>query len=94
MSDGNLIVVNNSASSRYEIAVDGKIAVLEYILSKDVITFTHTGTPDELRGRGLAGIITRHALDAARADGLKVNPQCSYVESFIKKNSEYADLVV
>ncbi|HET8797191.1 MAG TPA: GNAT family N-acetyltransferase [Thermoanaerobaculia bacterium] len=44
-------------------------------------------------GRGIAGALVKHALDDARARGLKVIPRCSYVRAYIEKNAEYRDLV-
>jgi len=88
-----ITVTNNTSAHRYEIELEGHIALLEYIVRGNVIAFNHTETPEELRGRGLAAILTKHALDAARAAGQKVIPQCSYVDSYINKHPEYADLV-
>jgi predicted GNAT family acetyltransferase len=58
-----------------------------------VMTITHTGVPTALGGRGLAGEITKFALDHARAQGWKVIPQCSYVAAYINKHPEYTALV-
>jgi len=94
LSTDNPTVIHNISANRYEIAIEGHLAVLEYTRREGVIAFVHTGTPEALRGRGLAAILVKFALDAARAEGLKVNPLCSYVDAYIKKNPEYADLVV
>ena len=47
-------VVNNIAQSRYELDTDGVLSIADYVIQGDVITFTHTLTPPELRGRGIA----------------------------------------
>ena len=86
-------VSRNSAKQRYELPADGKLAVLEYEeKGKDVLVFTHTFVPPELRGQNIAAELTRFALDDARSKGKKVQPQCSYVDSFMRRNQEYADL--
>ncbi len=86
-------VSRNSAKQRYELPADGKLAVLEYEeKGKDVLVFTHTFVPPELRGQNIAAELTRFALDDARSQGKKVQPQCSYVDSFMRRNQEYADL--
>lgn len=80
--------------SRFEISVDGRLAgFAEYELGDGVITFTHTEIDDEYAGQGLGSTLVRTALDDARVRGLSVRPQCPYVAAYIKRHSEYADLV-
>lgn len=86
-------VRHNAAARRYEIEVDGRLAVAEYELDGDRQVFTHTLVPPELRGRGLAEALVRRALGEAREAGRRVVPACSYVARFIEKNPEFADLV-
>lgn len=88
-----LTASHNAAAQRYEITVDGHLAVAEYAMQGDRQVFTHTLVPVELRGRGLAEILVRQALNDALAAGRKVVPACSYVAKFIEKNKEYAGLV-
>jgi uncharacterized protein len=85
-------VRHNEAAHRYEIEIEGHLAVAEYETRQDRQVFTHTLVPVELRGRGLAELLVRRALDDARAAGRKVVPECSYVARFIEKNQEYAGL--
>jgi len=84
---------HNSAHSRYEAEVDGHLSYVEYTLDGKRLTLTHTFVPPELRGRGIAEVLVRTALDAARADGRRVVPECSYVARFIAKHQEYQTLV-
>lgn len=85
---------NNEQESRFETVIDGHTAYAAYDLEEpDRIVFTHTIVPDELSGRGIAGEIVKHALGHAREKNLKVVPQCSYVAAYIKRHSEYEDLL-
>lgn len=86
-------VRHNPAANRYEIEIEGHLAVAEYVMEAGRQVFTHTLVPPELRGRGLAEALVRTAMDDARAAGRKVVPACSYVARFIEKNPEFADLV-
>ena len=88
-----IAVRHNPAGSRYEAEVEGFLAVAEYQLEGDRITFTHTFVPPELRGRGVAEKLVRTALDGARRENRRVVPQCSYVATFIRRNPEYQSLV-
>jgi predicted GNAT family acetyltransferase len=83
----------NELMHRFELHVEGKTAVLDYEERGDsVLAFTHTFVPAELRGRNIAAILTRYALEDAGRQGKKVAPQCSYVAVFMERNKEYADL--
>ncbi len=84
--------VKNELMLRFELNIEGKTAFLEYrAQGPDVLAFTHTFVPPELRGRNLAAILTRFALEDARRLGKKVKPLCSYVLVFMERNKECAD---
>ncbi len=85
-------VLNNSTKSRYELDVDGHIAAAYYTLKDGVITFTHTEVPKELEGRGIGSRLVKGALQQVRAQGLKIVPQCPFVDGYIGKHPEFADL--
>jgi predicted GNAT family acetyltransferase len=85
--------VKNELMQRYELHLEGKVAVLAYELQREgVVAFTHTFVPPELRGKNVAAILTKFALDDVRSQGKKVVPQCSYVATYLERNKEYADL--
>ncbi len=86
-------IKHNLQQNRFEIEIESHLAVLEYRLDAGVITFTHTGVPSELEGRGLGSKLVRTGLDYARAQGLRVVPACSFVASYIQKKPEYQDLL-
>ena len=47
---------------------------------------THTIVPPPVEGRGIAGQLTRTAVEWARSEGLQIDPQCSYVRSWLQKH--------
>ncbi|QTN31978.1 N-acetyltransferase [Akkermansiaceae bacterium] len=71
----------------------GEPAVLSYPDRDENIVMDHTYVPAQLRGQGIAAAITRDALLEARRLGWKIVPDCSYVETFILRNPEFADLL-
>ena len=89
----DLDVIDNEAKSQFEIHLEGEVAVLQYIRRNGRAIYVHTGVPLALEGHGIAGQLARHALDDARARGLKVVPRCPYVRAYIERHPEYADLV-
>ncbi|MDQ8023446.1 MAG: GNAT family N-acetyltransferase [Moraxellaceae bacterium] len=96
MSDTNpSLVRDNPDKHRFELQVEGLVAVARYELSADghVITFTHTVVPETLRGRGIAGQLVKAGLTAARQRGLKVVPECEVFVAFMRKHAETHDLL-
>jgi uncharacterized protein len=90
MSEG---VRNNTALNRFELEVDGQLAVAYYRMTPGVITFVHTEVPQALSGRGVATKLIRGALEMVRAQGLEVVPECPFVSAFMGKHPEYNDLL-
>ena len=47
-------VRDNKAKSRFELDVEGAVAFANYRLAPGSVIITHTETPQNLRGRGIA----------------------------------------
>lgn len=86
-------VTDNAAEQRYELAVDGAVAIAAYRPRDGVLLFTHTEVPKALEGRGIAGRLIKGALADVRARGLKIVPLCSFVAAYIERHPEEQDLV-
>jgi uncharacterized protein len=87
-------VRDNPDERRYEIHSDGRLAAhLDYGSRPGLIALVHTETLPEFEGRGLGGKLVRGALDDARARGMSVLPFCPFVNGWIERHPEYADLV-
>lgn len=79
---------------RFEIEENGRIAFLEYSLAGNVLRLIHTEVPQELQGKGIASELAKSALDWAREHGKKVDVICEFVDAYLKRHAEYADLVL
>ena len=87
-------IVHDQDRHRFALRLDSQEAVIDYVpFGTGTMNLTHTFVPREFRGRGIAGRLTRHVLDYARAEGLKVVPTCPYIAAFIGRNPSYRDLV-
>jgi uncharacterized protein len=82
-----------AANHRFETTVDGFTCELDYSLRDNIMTITHTGVPSEVGGRGIAGELVRMAFEAARSEGWKVVPACSYAQVWIKRHPDYSALL-
>ena len=85
-------VRDNKAKSRFELNVEGQTAFANYRLASGVVIITHTETPRNLRGRGIASELVKGALGIIRADGGKVVGACGFVADYLDKHPEYADI--
>jgi predicted GNAT family acetyltransferase len=91
----DLEVSDNPDLSRVEAHVGGTLAgFAAYRERSGRRVFTHTEVDPAFEGQGVGGALARTALDKARADGVGVVPLCPYIEAWIAKHPDYADLVV
>ncbi|HUH96374.1 MAG TPA: GNAT family N-acetyltransferase [Anaerolineales bacterium] len=88
-----LEVLHNRAERRFEIWLDGTLCELDYHLQANTMIIHHTGVPAPLEGRGIAGRLTRTALEYAAENALRVIPLCSYVAVYIRRHPQYKRLV-
>jgi len=79
--------------NRFSTRVDGVDAFLDVERTEGTLVITHTGVPASIGGRGVAAELVGAAFEAARRDGLKVSPVCSYAAVWLQKHPEYADLL-
>ncbi|RPH41366.1 MAG: N-acetyltransferase [Burkholderiales bacterium] len=80
-------------ANRFEAVVDGHVCRLDYLIDDGTMRIHHTEVPYPLEGRGIAAALTRTAIDHARASGLRVQPLCSYVRTWLRRHPEHADLL-
>ena len=94
-----ITVRQDEVASRFEILVGDVVA--GYADYRDepasgdrpgVRAFPHTVVDPEFGGRGLAGRMVGETLVATREDGLRVRPECSFVERYLGKHPDAADL--
>lgn len=87
-------IKHDTEKKRFYAEVKGKEAELTYkIESADILNYNSTFTPPELRGQGIAGQITKAALDYAKANDKKVKPGCPYVREYITRHPQYQSLL-
>ena len=85
------MITHNTEKQRFERTENGLTAVVEYRRNEEEIELTHTFVPPALEGQGIAGSLTRAALEYARAENLRVRPICSYARAYIRRHPEYDD---
>lgn len=86
-------VRHDEQAHQFEVVHEGTRAYLAYMdLGKQTLDFYRTFVPVELRGLGIAAVLTQSALIYARERGYTVIPSCSYVERYLEREGgEAAD---
>ena len=79
--------------NRYEAVRGGEVVgFAAYQKTDELIVFTHTEVDPSLEGHGVGGTLVREALDHVRGLGLRVLPICPFVQAWMVRHPEYADL--
>jgi len=87
-------IVHDESAHRFVVDRDGMESYLLYrpidpLLMDFVSTWVHPG----MRGTGMGARLVEHALEWAKARGLKIVPSCWFVAEYIDRNPQYAGMV-
>ena len=88
-----LQISHDPDARRFTTRLEGHEAELVYRLQQGRMSIDHTGVPEALGGKGVAGELVKAALEYARAEGLRVVAACSYSAAYVQRHPEYADLL-
>nr|WP_326080770.1 GNAT family N-acetyltransferase [Paenibacillus graminis] len=81
---------------RFYMAGDGKdLAEITYRTDEATGNWVidHTFVSEDLRGQGAGEKLVRAVVDKARAEQVKIVPQCPYAAHQFKKHEEYGDVL-
>ena len=87
------VITDNPAEKRFETAIDGHMAKVDYKVDGNTISFEHTTVPEALQGRGLGGQLVQACLASARERKMSVTPVCQVFVGYMKKRPETHDLL-
>lgn len=81
-------------ADRYVATIPGKAGEAELTFTRDgdVLRANHTGAPPALRGTGAALALVTRMVEDARAEGLKVDPRCSYVAHQFDRHRDWTEV--
>lgn len=87
-------VTYNDAAKRYEMPFGHLVVYANVRKDKNTLYIDYVFAPQDLRGRGAAGDFMRQLMDVVRAEDLKAVPICGYAASWLRRHSEYQDLIL
>ena len=80
-------------ANRFVADTEAGEAELVYRGGEDAISFVHTLVPEGARGDGVGSELAEAGLAYARENGLRVKPQCPFVEAYMNDHPETQDLL-
>jgi uncharacterized protein len=86
-------VVDNPTEGRFELRVDTHMAYATYRIKDGLIYIDYVYSPPPLRGSGAAGQLMEGVMASVRTQGLKLIPICGYAATWLKRHSEFGDLL-
>lgn len=87
-------VTKMTGPDRYQLSLEGEPAGLAQFVDVDGRrVFFHTEVDKEHSGKGLAGRLVKGALEATRAEGLRVVAVCPFVKKYVSTHDEWSDLL-
>jgi predicted GNAT family acetyltransferase len=92
----DLVVEDNRDESRYEAWIgDRLVGIAEYEHPDEAgpIVFTHTEVLPGSEGKGVGRGLAKAALEDVRARGLKLIPECEFIQGYLKRHPAEADLL-
>lgn len=87
------VITDNAELNRYELPVEGDVAVVTYNLSPPNLMITETLVPRALEGRGIASRLALQVIEDARSRQLLILPVCPFFSAYFQKHPEHADVV-
>jgi predicted GNAT family acetyltransferase len=88
-----MTATHDAERQRFTLPTPGGEAFLAYALGKTRIALLHTEVPPRSEGQGVGGALVQSAMDYARAHDLRVLPYCPFVQAWLTRHDDYADLV-
>lgn len=76
----------------FELKLNEGTAIIKYSLDDNVLSILSTHVPENIRGKGIAGELTKRVFEYARKNNYKIKPICSYTVKYLDENIEFQDL--
>ncbi len=82
----------NTNEHRFEMDVEGYIAIINYKQSGKKLYLVHTEVPPELEGKGIGSALVQKTLQYIEEHHWQLVPLCLFVQSFLQKHPEWKRL--
>ena len=86
-------ISENLSERRFELKVEGHLAIIEYVKKDDKIYLTHTHVPKALEGKGIGSRLISGTLDLIGGKPLKIVAICPFIKAWISRHPEKQNLI-
>jgi predicted GNAT family acetyltransferase len=86
-------VTDNPTEGRFELALDGAIAVAYYKIVDGRIVLTHTEVPQQFSGQGIGSRLARGVFETIRSRGQRAIAKCPFMAAYASRHPEFAALL-
>ena len=86
-------VNNNIELSRFEIEIEGQLAVVDYILKDKVYNIHRVYVPMQLEGKGIGSKLLGLTLEIIENEGAKIIPTCPFVGVYLRRHPDKKTLL-
>ena len=83
--------VEHGRSAAYD--KENRVGIAEFEDADGRWVITHTEVDPAYGGQGIARRLIEEVIAAARRDGAKIVPLCSYADKMMRRTDEYADVL-
>jgi predicted GNAT family acetyltransferase len=89
-----ITVRHDEAHHRYQALIGEEVAGTAHYRVREQKDFWHTEVKPEYEGKGVGTALAKAVFEDLRARGEKAVIECPFLQSFLKRHPEYADLVI
>jgi predicted GNAT family acetyltransferase len=86
-------VIDRPDKSRFELPVEGEVAVAYYRADGNRLTLTHTEVPQHLSGQGVGSRLAKGVFEALKGSNRRAVAKCPFMASYAARHPEYAALL-
>lgn len=86
-------ITDNKEKKRFETEIEGHQAFVEYSVKPGILVLEHTEVDKALGGKGVGSEMIETVLLEIELRGLKVIPECPFIEKYIEKHPEWKSIV-
>lgn len=94
MDEKNVTVRNNLDKNRFELEIDGKLAISEYQRIDDkTLALVHTEVDPDQEGKGVGSQLTKGVFEYVEQHNMKIVSLCPFVSAYLKRHPEWNRIV-
>ncbi|RAJ08119.1 GNAT family N-acetyltransferase [Arenibacter echinorum] len=88
-----MTVQHEKDNSRFTMAINGEIAIVEYQLRDDKMYLTYSEVPIKLRGKGYGKELVEGTFEQLTKEGYKAVAVCSYIKAVARRSEKWNSII-